>query len=91
MARRPPFAQNRAMKKLEPKKPRTMNPPPAIKKSSSKPKKLSKSDPQYFSKIGLISARKRNISSEQFAEWARKSHPRTGAAKGGRPKKNADA
>jgi hypothetical protein len=77
------------MKKLEIKKPRVMNPPPAIKKKASKPKaqKLSKKDPSYYSKIGAISAQKRKMTSEQYAEMARKSHPRP-AYFGGRPKKD---
>lgn len=84
------------MKKLTPKKPRTLKIEPQVKKKPSKPKKtkLSKSDPNYFSIIGKRSAKKRAISSEQFAEWARLSHTsgnRKGKSKGGRPRKNPDA
>ena len=81
------------MKKLEPKKPRAINIEPEVKKRPSKPKKtgLSKSDPDYYRKIGLRSAKKRKISSEQFAEWARKSHlnrTKESYQAAGRPKKN---
>jgi hypothetical protein len=78
------------MKKLVAKKIVAENIKPAVQKQPSKPrkKKLSKSDPAYFSKIGSISAKKRAITSEQFSEMARKSHPRKpGVSKGGRPKK----
>ena len=54
--------------------------------------KLSKSDPDYFKKIGEISAKKRAISSEQFAEWARLSHKKrkkSSYKNGGRRKKDA--
>jgi len=36
--------------------------------------KLSKSDPDFYSKIGKISAKKRKIPREQFVAWAKKSH-----------------
>jgi hypothetical protein len=66
-----------AMKKANTKKLRSLDIKPAVKKIPSKPKKttgLSKSDPDYYSKIGAISAAKRKISSETFADWARRSH-----------------
>jgi hypothetical protein len=79
------------MKRLEPKKPRALNPEPAVKKRPSKPTKtgLSKKDPDYYSKIGAISAAKRKMKPEQFSEMARRSHPRPGGYFGGRPKKDA--
>ena len=53
-------------------------------KKVSKPKpatpKLSKSDPDYYSKIGAISAAKRKLKSEYFSAMAVLSH-----AKGSRP------
>lgn len=77
------------MKKATPKKVRTVDIKPAVNKTPTKPRKktgLSKSDPDYYAKIGAISAAKRKITSEQFAAWARKSHPRK-SYNGGRPKK----
>lgn len=61
-----------------------------VKDSPSKPIKtgLSKSDPDYFKKIGLISAQKRQLSSEQMSLMAKASHPRQ-SYHGGRPKKEA--
>ena len=57
----------------------------------SKPKStgLTKSDPNYYSAIGKISAAKRAMSSEEFSAMAKKSHltrPKS-SYKGGRPKK----
>jgi hypothetical protein len=78
------------MKKLEPKKLRTDNPKPLVKKRPSKPTGLSKDDKDYYSKIGRISAKKRKMTSEDFAAMARLSHPRKrGQSKGGRPPKAA--
>ena len=81
------------MKKETPKKVRAVNITPEVKKTPSKPPKrtgLSKSDPDYYKKIGLISAQKRKMSSEEFSAMARKSHgpgsKRTGYF-GGRKKK----
>jgi hypothetical protein len=71
---------------------RTVDIKPKIKKAPTRPMKktgLSKSDPDYYSKIGAISAARRNISSEQFREWAKLSHPRKNGHKGGRKKKDA--
>ena len=63
----------------------------AVKKVSSKPKqKLSKKDPDYFAKIGAISAAKRKLNREYFSEMARKSHAegsRPEGYRGGRKKK----
>lgn len=67
------------MKKVAVKKPRKLV-TKSVKTVASKPTKtgLSKSDPQYYRKIGMISAEKRraagNITSEQLSEWAKKSH-----------------
>jgi hypothetical protein len=61
-------------------------------KKSPKPKKLSKSDPDYFSKIGAISAAKRKMTSADFSEMAKRSHPRPKSAyRGGRPPKKQAA
>lgn len=80
------------MKKLKPKKVRTIKPQPAVKAKQSKPKvKLSKSDPDYFKKIGLISAKKRKMTPEQFSAMAKKSHAPTSKRDGyhgGRKKKD---
>lgn len=79
------------MKKLEPKKPRQLDLKPQVKKAPSKPRKvrLSKNDPNYFSKMGKISAKRRKISPEQFAEWGRLGHVNRDPStyRGGRPKK----
>lgn len=75
------------MKKLEAKKPRTLEPKPLVKKRPSKPKKkLSKDDPNYFSKIGSLSAKSRKMTSADFSTMAKASHPRA-SYNGGRPKK----
>lgn len=74
------------------KKPKKLEVKPAVKAVRSKPAaaKLSKADPDYYSKIGAISAQKRKISSEQFSEMAKKSHPRPASGyRGGRKKKVA--
>jgi hypothetical protein len=47
----------------------------AVKKAPSKPKqKLSKKDPNYYSKIGAISAAKRKLNRQYFSDMAAKSH-----------------
>ena len=66
----------------------------AVKSTQSKPKKtgLKKSDPDYFKKIGQISAAKRQLSPEFFSAMAKKSHnskSRPHGYMGGRPKKDA--
>lgn len=69
------------------KKVRKLKPEPKVKKQQSKPVKrtgLSKSDPNYFSKIGKLSAKRRKMSSEAFAAMAKLSH-----APGVRKSKNA--
>ena len=78
------------MKRMAPKKMRKLALKPAVKKSPTKTKKrLSKSDPDYYSKIGKISARKRGMTSEEFSAMASLSHPRK-EYKGGRPKKDSE-
>jgi N-acetylglutamate synthase-like GNAT family acetyltransferase len=37
-----------------------------------------KSDPDFFKKLGIVSAEKRNLSPERFSEMAAASHPRRG-------------
>jgi len=61
------------------------------KAASPAPKELalSKSDPLYYSKIGKISAKKRKLTSEDFSEMAKASHPRKPEGyRGGRKKKS---
>jgi len=72
------------------KKPRKAKLKPAVQEKPSKPKPtgLSKSDPEFYSKLGQISAKRRNISSEVFSEWARRSHKNRTEYHGGRKKKN---
>lgn len=60
----------------------------APKKTTRPAKKLSKKDPDYYSKIGAISARKRKMTSADFSAMAKASHPRK-VYKGGRPKNPA--
>jgi hypothetical protein len=62
-----------------------------VKKKTSKkkltpiiPPKLSKSDPDYYAKIGKISALKRKLKPSVFSEMAKRSHPRP-EYRGGRP------
>lgn len=70
------------MRKTVIKKLRQVVVKPAVKTTPSKPLKtgLKKSDPDYFKKIGLISAEKRKengaITHEQLSAWAKKSHRR---------------
>lgn len=78
------------MQKDTPKKIRTVNIPPETKKKPSRPPKktgLCKSDPDYYKKIGLISAQKRKLPKEFFSEMARKSHKNRDGYKGGRKRK----
>lgn len=81
------------MKKETIKQVRSENLKPATVKKQSKPRKtgLSKSDPDYYAKIGAISAKKRKMSSADFSAMAKKSHPRPGGYHGGRPKKSVSA
>lgn len=55
--------------------------------------KLSKSDPDYYKKIGQISARKRKLDSSYFSDMAAKSHgpeSKRDGYHGGRKKKDAE-
>jgi hypothetical protein len=63
----------------------------AVQSSQSKPKPtgLSKSDPNYYSKIGKISAARRQMTSEEFSHMAKLSHVNRTEYHGGRPKKDA--
>lgn len=74
------------MKKQTIKKPKTV----VSKKAHPVGQKMSKDDPDYYSKIGAISAARRKLSSEYFSDMAVKSHginsSRTGYF-GGRKKK----
>jgi hypothetical protein len=81
----------RWMKKLTPKRPRRIKIEPEVKKKASKPVKtgLSKSDPDFYKKIGLLSVKRRKLSSEDYAAMASLSHPRP-EYHGGRPKKTDD-
>lgn len=56
---------------------RTLTPKPLVKPEPSKPKvKLSKADPDFYSKLGSVSAEKRNLPSDTFSKMAEASHPR---------------
>lgn len=60
----------------------------AVSAPKSKPKKkLSKLDPNYYSKIGHLSAKARKMTSEQMSEIEKLSHPRKSGYHGGRKKK----
>jgi N-acetylglutamate synthase-like GNAT family acetyltransferase len=61
---------------------RTLIPPPLVKESPSKPAaKLSKDNPDFFRKLGTISATKRSLPVQTFKDMAYKSHPRRKNAK----------
>ena len=64
---------NAYMKKQTIKKPKAGILVKVEKAVTAKPK-LSKADPNYFSKIGAISATKRKLSKEYFSTMAAKSH-----------------
>jgi hypothetical protein len=56
---------------------RRLTPKPLVKEKPSKPKvKLTKSDPDFFRKLGAVSAEKRSLPSSTFSEMAAASHPR---------------
>ena len=56
---------------------RVLTPLPLVKEAPSKPKvKLMKSDPDFFKKLGIVSAEKRNLPSDTFSKMAEASHPR---------------
>jgi hypothetical protein len=48
--------------------------------------KLSKKDPEFYTKIGRLSAQSRALTKKQMSAMAKKSHPRK-AYHGGRPRK----
>jgi hypothetical protein len=86
--------ENTAMaSKRLPQSPKKLVVKPAVLPAPSKPRKktgLSKSDPNYYSKIGAISAAKRKLSSKFFSDMAVKSHEhrtKKSYKKGGRRKK----
>jgi hypothetical protein len=50
---------------------------PLVKETPSKPKvALSKADPDFYAKLGAISAEKRHLPSDTFSAMASLSHPR---------------
>jgi hypothetical protein len=50
---------------------------PLVKSSPSKPNvRLTKDDPDFFRKLGTVSAAKRNLPSDTFSTMAKASHPR---------------
>jgi N-acetylglutamate synthase-like GNAT family acetyltransferase len=56
---------------------RTLTIKQLVKEKPSKPKvKLSKADPDFFKKLGSVSAEKRNLPASTFSEMAAASHPR---------------
>jgi hypothetical protein len=57
-------------------------------KKKAKPTKLSKADPDYFRKIGKLSAKKRKKTTD-YSALAKASHPRK-SYNGGRPKTKED-
>lgn len=78
------------MKTIKPKRIPTVTVPPAVSSPSETVSTagLSKADPDYFKKIGQISAAKRQMSKEDMSAMAKLSHPRPkGSYRGGRKKK----
>jgi hypothetical protein len=75
------------MKSVRTKTPRKVTVKSAVATPKRKPAKLSKLDPDYFSKIGQLSAKSRKMTSEQMSDLAKQSHPRA-EYRGGRKKKN---
>ena len=61
------------MKKQTIKRPKAVA-PKKVQKAKPVKVKLSKSDPNYYAKIGAISAAKRKLSREYFSSMAAKSH-----------------
>jgi len=50
---------------------------PLVKEAPSKPKvKLTKADPDFFRKLGAVSAERRNLPADTFSKMAAASHPR---------------
>lgn len=79
------------MKTAKPKILRKVTPKSAVNKPGSKTKsKLSKSDPDFYKKIGEISAKRRGLDSNYFSTMAKRSHgpasKRTGYYGGRKPK-----
>ena len=87
------IAENTAMRKTVVKKPKKLAIKSAVQPAQSKPRKtgLSKSDPDYYSKIGQISAKRRKLPSSFFSDMARKSHKNRTEYHGGRKKKDLAA
>ena len=79
------------MKKQTIKKPKAVV-PKKIGKAKPVKTKLSKSDPNYYSKIGAISAAARKLKSSYFSDMAKLSHGKNSKRDGyhgGRKKKDA--
>jgi len=58
---------------------RVLTPKSLVKEAPSKPKvALSKADPDFFKKLGSISAERRHLPSDTFSKMAAASHPRKG-------------
>ena len=56
---------------------KTLKPKPFAKAAQSKPeKKLTKADPEFFRKLGSISAEARALPIEVFQDMAKRSHKR---------------
>jgi hypothetical protein len=70
------------MKTIKPKAIKKVTP----KKAVAQPK-LSKKDPDFYRKIGLISVKRRALSSEDYSEMAKASHVNRTEYHGGRKKK----
>jgi hypothetical protein len=62
------------MKTLKPKTVKKQTIKKAVKTPSKPKKKLSKKDPNYYAKIGAISAAARKLKSSYFSDMAKKSH-----------------
>ena len=80
------------MKTLKPKTVKKQTIKKAVKAPSKPKKKLSKKDPNYYAKIGAISAAARKLKSSYFSDMAKKSHGPDSARDGyhgGRKKKDA--
>jgi hypothetical protein len=58
------------------KKIRSLTPKPLVKQKPSKPTRtgLSKDDPEFFHKLGKLSAQKRALPPEEFSSMAARSH-----------------
>ena len=61
------------MKKQTIKKPKVVT-RKKVSKPKPAPQKLSKKDPDYYAKIGAISAERRKLKSNYFSDMAKKSH-----------------